>query len=350
MAQLYFDEHYVEMLRSAMCRWETRQYVLHRLDDSLRMLKLHEHCVNAIISILTDFVRQPITSSYLAERLQDFQNEWRVHLDRKYLRDYEATRWDFMSKYVLNLVTTPVNRCLDVGCGRGCVTATLFQEKLVKSVVGIDASDFKKEWNERVSESATTGKQTKSAVEYKSVPIGRIESWLEHAGQFELILLFYVLHHSEEYWATKTLDSLKARLGDEGRIIIVEDSLEVDGSVPAASDPLDLTRIWRQWATSAGAYPLTPAYDAQVLLDFIAVQLLAGFSDVRMPCNYRTNDAWRAYFQQLGYEVENVQYVGFPEGRDIDVPQSVFVLKLPGTAGATNGGGFPKPIQSAESR
>ena len=349
MAQYSFDEHYVEMLRSAMCRWEARQYVLHRLDDSLRMLGLHENCVNAIISILTEFVRQPISPGHLAELLQDFESEWRIHLDRRYLRDYEATRWQFMSKYVLNVVTTPVNRCLDVGCGRGCVTATLFQEKLVKSVVGIDASDFKKEWNERVSESAMTGTQTKAAVQYKSVPIGHIESWLKHAGQFDLILLSYVLHHSEEYWASKTLNSLKARLSEEGRIIIVEDSLEVDGTVPAAGDPLDLTRVWRQWAISAGTYSLTPAYDAQVILDFVAVQLLAGFSDVRMPCHYRTNDAWRAYFQQLGYEIENVRYIGFPAGRDIDVPQSVFVLKLPGSAGATNGSESSRAVQSGES-
>lgn len=346
MSQYSFDEHYVEMLRAAMCRWETRQYVLHRLDDSLRVLGLHESCVNAIISILTEFVRQPVSPRFLTERLQEFENEWRVHLDRKYLRDYEARRWEFMSKYVLNVVPAPVNRCLDVGCGRGCITATIFQQKLAKSVVGIDASDFKKEWNERLSESAITGNQTKAAVEYKSVPIGQIESWLKHAGQFDLILLFYVLHHSEEYWTNKTLESLKARLSDQGRIIILEDSLEVAESVLAVSDPLDLTRIWRQWATSAGPYTLTPAYDVQVVLDFIAVQLLAGFCDVRMPCQYRTNNEWKRYFQLLGYEVENVQYIGFPEGRDIDVPQSVFVLKLPETAGATSGTEFLKSVQS----
>lgn len=345
MAQYSFDEHYVDMLRSAMCRWETRQYVLHRIDDSLRVLGLHKNCVNAIISILTEFVRQPISPSQLTERLQAFENEWRIHLDRRYLREYEATRWQFMSKYVLNVVAGPVNRCLDVGCGRGCVTATLFQQKVAKSVVGIDASNFKKEWNERISESETTGDQAKVTVEFKTVPIGQIEPWLKHAGQFDLILLFYVLHHSEEYWASKTLESLKSCLSDQGRIIVLEDSLDV-GGVAAASDPLDLTRVWRQWATSAGAYTLTPAYDAQVLLDFIAVQLLAGFSDVRMPCHYRTNNGWRDYFHQLGFEVEKEMYIGFPEGRDIDVPQSVFVLKLPETVGANNGSEFRRPVQS----
>lgn len=346
MTQYCFDEHYVEMLRSAMRRWETRQYVLHRLDDSLRRLDLHENCVMAIISILTEFIRQPITPAYLTERLNEFQKDWRIHLDRKYLRDYEATRWAFMSRYVLRDIAPPVSRCLDVGCGRGCVTATVFQEKLAKSVIGIDASNFTNEWNERVSESIPSNKQAKASVEYKTVPIGQIESWLTHAGQFDLILLFYVLHHSEEYWASKTLDSLKARLSEGGRIIVLEDSLEVDATVPAVSDPLDLTRVWRNWATSATLYPLTAAYDAQVILDFTAVQLLAGFSDVRMPCHYRTNNEWRSYFEQIGYEIENVTYIGFPDGRDIDVPQSVFVLQLPKTVGTTDATKSSRSIRS----
>ena len=336
MTQYFFDEHYVEMLRAAMRRWETRQYVLQRLDESLRSLGLHENCIIAIISILTEFLRQPITGGQLTERVIAFQRDWRIHLDRRYLKDYEATRWSFMSQYVFKEHDSSVRRCLDVGCGRGCVTATIFREKLARSVVGIDASNFTNEWNERISESVGTYNDKKAVVEYKTVPIGQIESWLNQAGQFDLILLFYVLHHSEEYWAGKTLDALKGRLTDGGRVIVLEDSLEIDPAVSPVSDNLNLTRIWRNWATSAKLYSLTPAYDAQVILDFIAVQLLAGFSDVRMPCHYKPSHEWRSYFQQIGYEIENASYVGFPDGRDIDVPQSVFVLKLPEAAGNTN--------------
>jgi SAM-dependent methyltransferase len=336
MSQYLFDEHYVDMLRSAMRRWETRQYVLQRLDESLRSIEVHENCIIAIISILTDFLRQPVTAADLTERVTAFQRDWRVHLDRKYLNDYEATRWSFMSEYVFKEQRVPVGRCLDVGCGRGCITATVFREKLAGSVVGIDASNFTHEWNERVSESIGLNRQKKAVVEYKTVPVGQIDSWLNQAGQFDLILLFYVLHHSEEYWAGKTLDRLKGQLTEGGRVIVLEDSLEVNPTVDPVSDTFDLTPIWRNWVSPTTLYCLTPAYDAQVILDFIAVQLLAGFSDVRMPCHYKTNNEWRTYFEQIGYEVEHAKYIGFPKGRDIDVPQSVFVLKLPGAAGGTH--------------
>jgi 2-polyprenyl-3-methyl-5-hydroxy-6-metoxy-1,4-benzoquinol methylase len=339
MPQYSFDEHYVEALRSAMRSWETRQYVLLRIDESLRKLGLHDHCVIAVISLLTAFLRQAVTAGQLAEMVAAFQRDWRIHLDRKYLNEYEATRWSFMKQYVFFPGGAPrqLGRCLDLGCGRGCITSTIYRNGLASSVVGIDSSNFDNEWNERVSEWQGDQPSGARVVEYKAIPIGQIETWLKQAGQFDTILLFYVLHHSEDYWAARTLDALKGSLSANGCLIILEDALDTDPGIRPVSDELDLTRKWRNWAQRTKRYCLTPAYDAQIVLDFVAVQLLAGFWDVRMPCNYRTSLEWRNEFQQIGYEVVTARYIGFPEGRDIDVPQAVFILKLPDAAGGASG-------------
>jgi 2-polyprenyl-3-methyl-5-hydroxy-6-metoxy-1,4-benzoquinol methylase len=332
MLEYSFDDHYVEALRYAMRRWETRNYVLERIDKSLHTLGLHENCVMAVISLITDLFRRKVSAIQLAEQVSTFQKDWRIHLDRRYLTEYETTRWRFMLDYVFGLAEPDnqykLGRCLDVGCGRGCITASLYREKLASSIVGIDASDFTSEWNERLSD--FEGR----AIEFRSVPMGHVETWLQKAGPFDTIMLLYVLHHSEEHWAARTLEALKGSLSPKGRLFVLEDSLDLNGA--PLSDNLGLTRMWRDWAYAKKPYCLTAAYDAQVILDFVAVQLLAGFWDVRMPCNYRKTDEWLSCFKLIGYEVERTKYIGFPERRDIDVPQALFVLKLPDRTGGRN--------------
>ena len=211
------------------------------------------------------------------------------------------------------------------------------RETLASSVVGIDAADYTSEWNERSAdwnqrppEVEEVTYSRRKPVSFKQVQVGQIETWLQGTGPFDTILLFYVLHHAEEYWAARTLRALQRSLNPKGRLFVLEDSLLLKQDVlPQSRDNLELTNIWRDWAARENLYCLTAAYDAQVVLDFVAVQLLAGFKDVRMPCNYRTTVEWEMCFRGLGYEVAEVNYIGFPEGRDIDVPQALFVLNLP---------------------
>lgn len=307
-----FDQHYVEALRFAMSNSPSRDYILHQLDSSLRLLKIKSDCITDVLSLLINLTN----GGPFEELLNKFQNKWRPHLDRVYLRDYENTRWGFFEKFVFS---SPQNlgRCLDVGCGRGCITANIIERGIASSIVGIDAEDFTSEWRERDS---LLGKPIK----FETVQVSRIEDWLQSEGQFDTILLFYVLHHSEEYWCARTLQALYRSLSKGGKIIVVEDSLS------PTSEPIEdsqhLTKSWRRWVEGKKVYPLTAAYSVQVILDFVAVQILAGFVDVRMPCNYKTTKEWEVLFQDIGYHVLKSNYIGFPEGRDIDVPQSVFVL------------------------
>jgi 2-polyprenyl-3-methyl-5-hydroxy-6-metoxy-1,4-benzoquinol methylase len=314
-----YDEHYVEALQFAMRRYETRSYILPRIDDSLRQLKVNPKCVNNIISLLACLIEKKITGTILAEQVSRFQKDWRPHLDRVYLHDYEETRWAYMSEFVFSKIEggNILGRCLDVGCGRGCVTANMVKNDMVSAIVGIDAEDFRREWRERES-------LVRKHMKFESVQVSRIEDWLRSAGQFDTILLFYVLHHSEEYWCARTLRALRRSLMPGGRLIVLEDSLASDG-IPL-NDGRNLTSIWRGWAAKANVYSFTAAFDAQVILDFVAVQLLAGFWDVRMSCNYKINKDWEKLFQEIGYRVMQTTFIGFPLNRDIDVPQTMFVL------------------------
>jgi hypothetical protein len=137
--------------------------------------------------------------------------------------------------------------------------------------------------------------------------------------------MFYVLHHSSTYWVNRTLSALSTALHSAGTLAIIEDSL-IYQDTPQA-DPEGLFNQWKVWTENTNVYDLSVGYDVQVILDFVAVQLLANFSDVEMPCNYQTGNGWTSQFLQLGFDVSQAVNIGFPKNRDIDVPQALFMLK-----------------------
>ena len=105
---------------------------------------------------------------------------------------------------------------------------------------------------------------------------------------------------------------------------MLEDSL-VEGATPI--EDIGHGEWWASHCPKGMPYPLTPGYNAQVLLDFVAVQLLAGYADVGMPCNYRKGGDWTKIFGEAGFSVSRVLNIGFPKARDIDVPQALFELR-----------------------
>src|SRR5271157_3318142 len=217
MEDLDFSMEYIAMLQSAMCRPEARTFVLSRLELSLESIGIDTLCRRDILRLLMNLVRdKPLVKQEVLQLIGDFERRWHTHLDRAYLRDYEATRWSFFEKFVFSQLPSSVGRCLDVGCGRGCVTASVVHKGIATEAVGIDETDFSMEWYERFATSRTN-------ISYQHVPVEDIIKWSVSNGKFDTVLLFYVLHHSSDYWVSKTLDSLSSALKKDGCLVILED-------------------------------------------------------------------------------------------------------------------------------
>lgn len=318
---IVLSDEYAATLRDAAGNYEVRNYCLGRLSQTLREMGISEACALRIMKLIIDFSSTTeLSAKRLAEEVESFQKEWRTHLNRTYLSDYEAVRSRFIAAYVLPALpnTREPRRYLDIGCGRGCLTVQVGRHLKLRDVTGIDGSDFSPEWNERRSLEATA--------KFFHVSLSQQNTWMENNGPFDIVTLFYVLHHSTPHWTMKTLHGIRSGLERGGKVIVVEDALSTSERAHGAQ--LDLEGQWRAWARLSRVYSLTPAFSAQVLLDFVAVQLLAGFSDVSMPCNYRTTDDWKGIFESVGFVVERSVNIGFPPERDIDVPQAMFVLRL----------------------
>lgn len=320
MSRPHYVDEYVELLSCAMTRSAARNYVLGRLGPALMEIGIDRACIGAIEQLLMRLAAPSLlTGQELAEKADAFHSVWRPHLNRAYLSDYEAVRWRFIRQFVFDRLSggNQLGRCLDVGCGRGCVTSSIVTNGLAVEAVGIDAADFASEWHERRS-AAPRGQR------FERVPLRELDTWLNGAVPFDTILLFYVLHHSDEYFAARTLGALRRALRPGGRIVVLEDSLV--RNQPPIEDPRNLSPQWNEWARVDSLYSLSVGYDVQAILDFVAVQLLAGFADVRMPGNYKPGTDWRDFFAKTGFRTLQMENIGFPAERDIDVPQAFFVL------------------------
>lgn len=282
---------------------------------------MDRECIEDILALLVQ-IRDHSSESFdeVKKGMDAFHSRWRVHLNRSYFQNYEEIRWEFLSRYVLGNTTlsTKPGNCLDLGCGRGAQTRNLISNRYALSAKGIDATDFAAEWRDRQAD------VNSDALSFEHIPIDFIGSWSRSQGKYDHILLCYVLHHSSEYWVIQTLEVLKRLLSPQGTIIILEDAYSaVD---PPEEDVDGLSAQWLSLASPRNPYELSPAYHIQMVLDFVAVRLLAGFTDVEMPFNYKSCESWKDLFGNLGFRVERSSYIGFPSQRDIDVPQAYFCL------------------------
>lgn len=316
------SQDYLAQLRIALRSEVVHRFVRTRLWKSLTTINIAPGCIADIDALLELLAcRKDVTTGSFSAAIDTFSQTWRVHLDRAYFVDYEALRWPYVRDYVLNDIEPKMRlgRCLDVGCGRGWLTSQLVASGMADTAFGIDAADYASEWKERLAQFGGVG------LEFAPVPTSKLSEWVQGRRKFDTMLMLYVLHHSSEYWVARTLSILRDLLSENSRLIILEDSCST--SLAAKHDRDQIAELWSSIAAGSTPYALTDAFHIQVVLDFVAVRLLASFDDVDMPCTYKTVEEWGHLFGQLGFRVEKIAYLGFPEMRDIDVPQSYFVLR-----------------------
>lgn len=320
MASQPLSPAYVQLLGRAVRDPAAWSYTTRQMTSSLQRLRIEHDCIWDVIGLLEKFDNPKNEELDTAKLLDDFQATWRKHLDRAYFIGYESLRFPYLKEHVLD-ITHPngqLGTSLDVGCGRGCVSSELLKSGFASTVLGVDQAHFESEWRERRSEIAKAGLQ------FARVPVAGFGTWLAAQTEFDTVIMSYVLHHSNDYWAARTLLDIQRAMSTGSQLIILEDSYF--STKPPMNDPYALFPVWNALVAGAKAYLSTSAYHSQALLDFVAVQLLANFREVDMPCNYKTGEDWIAFFEALKFKILRAEFIGFPNHRDIDVPQSFFVL------------------------
>ncbi|MCA9485820.1 MAG: hypothetical protein KC506_03170, partial [Nanoarchaeota archaeon] len=63
------------------------------------------------------------------------------------------------------------------------------------------------------------------------------------------------------------------------------------------------------------------------IFDWVANRILERRDKIPIPFGYRTLEDWQALFEKIGFKVIKKIFIGFPENRDVNTPQSLIVVR-----------------------
>jgi SAM-dependent methyltransferase len=295
--------YYVE-LQHCLAHEAAKSYALQSLEHTLPDIGFDRVFVDTVVDLMSELANAPSQSSFHG-LVKGFRREWQVSLQRFYSWGYEAMRIDFFRTYIFGHLPTGPSRILDLGCGRGLFSEYLSDWFPDAQIVGIDETYFPYYWEDI--------HLRRPNVRFAQEKIGDLPRWLRTQDDFDCTIVLWVLHHSSPRAAARLLELL-GQDGKAGDIIICEDSWL--RSSPPLADSYGFADAWRN-ASEAPGFEVA----CHSILDFVAVRLLAGYHNVAMPRNYRRGEDWLETIQHATQRKVCADYIGFPRGRDIAVPQ-----------------------------
>lgn len=236
-----------------------------------------------------------------------FQLKYGEELKRVYtLGFFQKIVPDYFQKHVFPEMENQ-GVILDIGCGTGILAERLSKINGVKKVIGVDINPYP-EWNDFKSDK----------VEFKVVKEENFEKFF-NSVKINQIVLTWTLHHMEYNEQLRYLKMLHHSINPKTKIIILED---------AFSETLTPTYGFDKYKE----FMKLSSNDRKKVMsvyDWVANRILAQRKKVAIPFCYRTLEGWLQLCENIGFVTINKKFIGFPDKRDINTPQSLFVIKLP---------------------
>lgn len=195
-------------------------------------------------------------------------------------------------------------KVLDIGCGRGTLV-NLLLERGDNEIVGIDIFDSP-EWEEIRSK----------GVRLEVVPENKFLEFIrkEKPG---VVSLTWVLHHMKYKEQKKYLTAIFKSLKEDSTLVVLEDSY---AETLTPENGKDIYKSFMKWDEE-------DRYKIMGTLDWTANIVLGQKAQMPVPFSYRTLEGWKELIEEVGFEVTKTRFLGFPDNRDIDTPQSILVAK-----------------------
>jgi ubiquinone/menaquinone biosynthesis C-methylase UbiE len=212
---------------------------------------------------------------------------------------------DYFSKHVVPSIPR-VKKVLDIGCGTGILAYVLSRDSRFGSVVGIDLKSYP-EWK----------KFKGSKVRFHVVGEKEFARFVRKENP-DAIVLTWTLHHMEHAEQERYLKSLHRILDHGTKIVILEDSHST--TLPPVNGT-QLAKEFFKWSEKARK-------DIMFVYCWVANRVLAQRDKVPTPAGFRALEEWKGLFRRLGFGIEKESFIGFPDRRDINTPQSLIVIKV----------------------
>lgn len=282
----------LQIIKEILSDKKVRQFTENNLRESLASIGFSELFINSLIEFLNDL------------SVDEFINKHNEELERIHLkRFFQEIVPDYFTKYVVPEIPAS-EKVIDIGCGIGVLANLLSQYDKFKKIIGVDLNPYP-EW-----ESFESGK-----IDLKIVKEHEFTDFMA-AERPDTAVLTWTLHHMDCDKQERYLKYIHDNLRVNSKIIILEDAYSTELSPE--------TGIQRQ--NSFMQFDENERHKIMSLYDWIANRILARRKLVPLPFSFRTMEEWGKLFSKNGFENVNQKYIGFPEQRDINTPQSLLVL------------------------
>lgn len=270
--------------------------------------KLKDFIDNNLSQSLLDIGFKDVTVAHLLDTIADgnfeefiiaHENELHLVHDVNFFEQFVP---EFYKIHILKFI--PKSKlALDIGCGKGVLARLLIKEKLFNKVIGLDIKEYV-DWKEIKD----------SNLVFKLIRPAELENFLI-SFKADVTFLTWALHHMtfslQEEYLKKIFNSMK----NSGRLVLLEDSY-ASGSLPIVA------------STAYDNFMTLSEHDRQRVMsvyDWVANRVLARRIETPITFTYRTVEEWSALLRRIGFKIVTQRFIGFPNHRDINNPQSLII-------------------------
>ena len=209
----------------------------------------------------------------------------------------------YFEKYIAPHIP-PSDKILDIGCGTGILAHVLSKSDKFKQILGIDLIEYS-EWK----------KFDNRKIRFQIIKQDKFNQFLQE-NKPDTIIITWTLHHmnykeQEEY--LKSIYNILPKV----RIVVLEDAYATTLS------PLEDIGVYDSFMK----FNEEDREKIMSVYDWIANRVLERRDKVPMPFAYRTFEEWKRFFEKMGFKIIIEKFIGFPEKRDINTPQSLIVIE-----------------------
>ena len=281
-----------KLVKQFLANRKIKEHVVKYLTSSLQSIGYSAQTIKELIDLLTTMQIKKFQDKNYAELKAVHSIEFFQKIVPKYFENY-------IVPYI-----PPSNKLLDIGCGTGILAYVLSKSDRFKQILGIDIDEYL-EWK----------KFNNKKIKFQIINQNNFGQFLAE-NKPDTIIMTWTLHHmsyeEQESYLKNIYDILP-----KVRIVILEDAYA------ATISPIKDIGVYDSFMM----FNEKDRAKIMSVYDWIANRVLERRDKIPIPFAYRTLEEWRMFFEKIGFKIISEKFIGFPEKRDINTPQSLLVIE-----------------------